>query len=145
MLNKKRLITAIVLFVVTITIVIAAATIALILFRSSSNTLAMPGATAVGVPNGPATTKSIGPAGGSITSTDGRIVVDVPPNALPNPVDFSIQPITNLAHGGLGNAYRLEPGGHNFATPVKVSLKLDDKDLKASPAVAYQDPTGVWQ
>lgn len=126
------------------------ATVAYILFlRPSGDTEAMSGATAVGVPNGPATTKSIGPAGGSIASPDGRIVVDVPPNALPGPVDFSIQPITNLAHGGRGNAYRLEPGGHNFATAVKVSFKYDAQDLKGTfpeaLAVAYQDTAGVWQ
>jgi len=149
MLNKKRLIIAGVLVAVTITIVIAVAIVGLILFRASGNTVAMPGATAVGVPNGPATTKSIGPAGGSIASPDGRIVVDVPPNAVTGAVDFSIQPITNLAQGGLGNAYRLEPSDHKFATPIKVSFKFDAQDLKGySPealAIAYQDPTGVWQ
>jgi hypothetical protein len=149
MFNKKRLITAAVLVVATIMIVIAVTIIALMLFRSSSNTVAMPGATAVGVPNGPATTKSIGPAGGSIASPDGRITVDVPPNAVSSPVDFSIQSITNLAHGGVGSAYRLEPGGQKFAPPIEVSFKFDAQDLKGySPealAIAYQDPTGVWQ
>lgn len=150
MFNKKRLITAVVLVSATLIIFIAVAAVAGILFlRPSGDTLAMPGPTAVGVPNGPATTKSIGPAGGSITSPDGRIVVDVPPNAVPGPVDFSIQPITNLAHGGVGSAYRLEPGGQKFAPPIEVSFKFDASDLKGySPetlAIAYQDPTGVWQ
>jgi hypothetical protein len=146
MFNKKRLVTAAVLIVATIVIVVAVAIIAGILFlRSSGDTVAMSGVTEVGVPNGPATTRSIGPAGGSIASPDGRITVTVPPNAVPGPRDFSIQPITNLAHGGVGNAYRLEPSGNNFATPVKVSFKLDDQDLKGSPAVAYQDPAGIWQ
>jgi hypothetical protein len=150
MFGRRRLVTAAVLVVATMMIVIAVATVAYILFlRSSSNTVAMPGATAVGVPNGPVTTKSIGPAGGSIASPDGRIVVDVPPNALSGPLDFSIQPITNLAHGGVGSAYRLEPGGQKFAPPIEVSFKFDAQDLKGySPealAIAYQDPTGVWQ
>ena len=150
MLHKKRLVIAGVLFVATIAIVIAVATVAYILFlRPSSKTVAMYGATAVGVPNGPATTKSIGPVGGSIASPDGRITVDVPPNAVPGPVNFSIQPITNLAQGGLGNAYRLEPAGRTFAMPVKVSFKYDAQDLEGtvpeSFAVAYQDATGVWQ
>lgn len=150
MFGKRRVILVVVLIVATITIVIAVATVAGIFFlRGSSDTVAMSGATAVGVPNGPATTKSIGPAGGSIASPDGRITVDVPPNALPGPVDFSIQPITNLARGGLGNAYRLEPGGQKFATPIKVSFNFDAPDLKGTIpdalAVAYQDPTGIWQ
>jgi hypothetical protein len=109
----------------------------------------MPGATAAGAPNGPATTKSIGPAGGSIASPDGRITVDVPPNAVSGPVDFSIQPITNLAHGGVGSAYRLEPSGQKFAPPIEVSFRFNAQDLKGyspeSLAIAYQDPTGVWQ
>ena len=145
MANRRRLITCTVLAVATIAIVIAVAIAGIFFLRGSNNTVAMPGPTAVGIPNGPATTKSIGPAGGSIATPDGRIVVDVPPNALSRPTDFSIQPISNLAHGGLGNAYRLDPGGYNFATPVKVSFKVDDQDLKASPAVAYQDAARVWQ
>jgi hypothetical protein len=148
MFNKKRLITALV--VATLTFVIAVVTVAgMLLFRSSSNTEAIRGATAVGVPKGPVTTKSIGSAGGSIASPDGRITVDVPPNAVSGPVDFSIQPITNLAHGGLGNAYRLEPSEQKFATPIKVSFNFDTQELKGiipeALAVAYQDKTGVWQ
>jgi hypothetical protein len=148
MANRKRLVTAAVLVVATIAIVIAVAIVAGIFLRGSSDTVAMP-ATAVGVPNGTATTKSIGPAGGSIASPDGRITVDVPPNAVSGPVDFSIQPITNLAHGGVGSAYRLEPSGQKFAPPIEVSFKFDAQDLKGyrpeTLAIAYQDPTGVWQ
>lgn len=149
-LRKRRLIAVVVLIAATVAIVAIVASVAGILFLSpSGDTVAMPGATSVGVPNGPATTKSIGPAGGSIVSPDGRITVDVPPNAVPGPVNFSIQPITNLAHGGLGNAYRLEPSEQQFATPIKVSFKFDAQDLKdiipEALAVAYQDKTGVWQ
>lgn len=79
MANKKRLITAVVLVVATITVVLVVGTVAAILFfRFSGDTDTMPGATAVGVPNGPATTKKIGSAGGSIASPDGRIIVDIP-------------------------------------------------------------------
>jgi hypothetical protein len=53
-----------------------------LLSRNGGDTVAMSGATAVGVPKGPATTKSIGPAGGSLASSDGRITIDVPPNAV---------------------------------------------------------------
>ena len=149
-MNKKRLITALVLIAATIVIVIGAAVVAGIFFlRSSSDTVAMAGATAVGVPNGAARTKSIGPAGGSLASSDGRITVDVPPNAVTAAVDFRITPITNLGKGGVGSAYRLEPNEQKFATPVKVSFKYDAEGFKdAAPesfAVAYQDPTGVWQ
>jgi hypothetical protein len=120
-----------------------------LLSRQGSDTVAMSSATAVGVPNGPATTKSIGPAGGSIASTDGRITVTVPPNVVTGPLDFSIQPITNLAQGGRGSAYRLQPDGLKFASPITVSFNFAAPDLKSivpeGLAVAYQDPTGVWQ
>jgi regulation of enolase protein 1 (concanavalin A-like superfamily) len=150
MFKKKRLIAALVLVAAMILIVVAVTVVAGILFmRSSGNTVAMASATAVGVPNGKATTKSIGPAGGSLASADGRITVDVPPNAVTAAVDFRITPITNLGKGGVGSAYRLEPNEQKFATPVKVSFKYDAEGFKdASPesfAVAYQDSTGVWQ
>jgi hypothetical protein len=150
MFNKKRLIAVLVLVAAMILIVIAVTVVVGMLFmRSSGNTVAMASATAVGVPNGKATTKSIGPAGGSLASADGRITIDVPPNAVPSPLNFSIQPITNLAQGGMGNAYRLQPDGLKFATPIKVSFNFDAPDLKETIpeglAVAYQDPTGVWQ
>jgi hypothetical protein len=136
--------------VATITIVIVEGTVAAVFFLSpSGDTDAMPGATAVGVPNGPVTTKSIGQAGGSIASPDGRITVTVPPNAVPGSVEFRIQPITNLTHGGLGNAYRLEPSDQKFSAPISVSFNFGAQDLKnsipESLAVAYQDKTGVWQ
>jgi len=150
MLNKKRLITALVFVAATILFVIAVTVVAGVLFmRSSGDTVAMAGATAVGVPTGKATTKSIGPAGGSLASSDGRITIDVPPKAVSSPLDFSIQPITNLAQGGMGSAYRLQPDGLKFATPIKVSFNFGAPDLKAfipeGLAVAYQDPKGVWQ
>jgi len=150
MLNKKRLITALVFVAATILFVIAVTVVAGMLFmRSSGDTVAMAGATAVGVPTGKATTKSIGPEGGSLASADGRITIDVPPNAVAAAVDFRITPITNLGKGGVGSAYRLEPNEQKFAAPIKVSFKYDAEGLKdAGPesfAVAYQDPTGVWQ
>lgn len=150
MFNKKRLITAAVLVVATITIVIVVGTVAAIFFLSpSGDTVPIAGATAVGVPNGPVTTKSIGSEGGSIASPDGRVTVNIPRQAVTSPVNFSVQPITNLAHGGIGSGYRLEPSGQKFATPIKVSFKYDTPDFRAyrpeTLAVTYQDPTGVWQ
>lgn len=150
MRRKKGLFTVIILVVATITIVVAVATVGGILFLfASGDTVAILSATGVGAPTGPATTKSIGPEGGTIASPDGRITVEVPPNAVRDPIDFSIQPITNLAHGGVGNAYRLEPSEKQFATPVKLSFSLDAQDIKEiipeGLSVAYQDKAGVWQ
>lgn len=105
--------------------------------------------TEVGKPTGPATSKTIGPEGGSVSSPDNRITLKIPPNVVPDAVNFSIQPITNQAAGGLGNAYRLEPDGQKFAVPVELSFNYEDSNLKEtnpeSVAVAYQDASGIWQ
>ncbi|MEP6947093.1 MAG: hypothetical protein ABJA02_14330 [Acidobacteriota bacterium] len=105
--------------------------------------------TDVGTPTGPATTKSIGPEGGSIASPDGRITIRIPPNVVAANLQFSIQPITNQAVGGLGSAYRLEPNGMKFAVPVDLSFNYGDADLSdaipESMAVAFQDTSGSWR
>jgi hypothetical protein len=105
-------------------------------------------ATEVGKPEGPRVTKDIGPAGGSIASPDGRLTLTVPQNALTETVAFSIQPITNKAGGGLGLAYRLEPDGKTFTTPLEISVRYDEKDLEGTVpealALAYQDKERAW-
>src|SRR5690349_21079715 len=103
MSRRGKIITALLLIVATLVIVVTVVIVAAFLFlRQSGDTQAIGAATAVGVPTGPATTKSIGREGGSITSADGRISVNVPPNAVSRAINFSVQSITNLANGGLG-------------------------------------------
>jgi len=150
MSRKAILITIGVLIVGAAAIVVVVAIVTAFVFLApSGDTVAMSAATSVGEPIGAATTKSIGPAGGSMASPDGRITVNIPPNAVPGAVNFSIQPITNLAQGGSGIAYRLEPNGQKFAAPIKISFKPDGQELEGTIPqafnVAYQDSTGVWQ
>src|SRR6185295_11488854 len=131
MTRKGRLITFLVLSVPIVAVVAIVAIVALFLFlRSSRNEIDLTDATAVGVPVGPATKKSIGPQGGSMASSDGRVTLTVPPNDLSGPVEFVITPITNQAPGGLGNAYRFEPNGQKFATPVEISFKYTAQELE---------------
>lgn len=105
--------------------------------------------TPVGVPNGPSANKEIGPVGGSLVSTDGRLTITIPANAVSAPVAFVIQPITNKLDRGLGNAYRLEPSGTTFTTPVELSIHFDNHDLEGtvpeSLILAYQDEQGYWR
>lgn len=119
------------------------------MFSKAGDTEPVSGATEVGTPVGEKLTRGVGPEGGTIVSPDGRMTLTVPPNAVSGPTEFSIQPITNLARGGMGNAYRLEPSGQNFTAPIRVSFNFDTPDLKdLAPeglAVGYQDKTGVWQ
>ena len=143
MFNKKQLIIAVVLVVAIVAI------FAYILFlRPSSETEVVYAATEVGTPNGPAVTKGIGPAGGSLASPDGRLTLTVPPNALTETVAFTIQPITNKARNGLGLAYRLEPNGKTFTTALEISVHYDEHDLAGTIpealSLAYQDQKGAW-
>lgn len=119
------------------------------LFSSkSSDAEAVFAATEVGTPEGDKVAKDIGPAGGTLASPDGRLTLTVPQNALTEMLPFSIQPITNKAGGGLGIAYRLEPNGKTFTTPLEISVHYDEHDLEGTVAealfLAYQDQQGAW-
>ena len=106
-------------------------------------------ATEVGTPEGQSVTKNMGPDGGSLSSPDGRFTLTVPHNALTETIPFSIQPITNKADGGLGLAYRLEPDGATFTTPLQISVRYDDRDIDGTVpealSIAYQDEKGGWR
>ena len=77
--------------------------------------------TQIASPVGNPISKGIGPAGGTISSADGRITLTVPKDAVSESVQFSIQPISNTAQDGIGHAYRLEPGGRAFVAPLSIS------------------------
>ena len=147
---KKRyiLIPLVGLIGLVIIIVIAGAIGYLLLSRHAGDTEMVFAATEVGTPVGDKVTKAIGPEGGSITSPDGRLTLTVPENALAETVAFSIQPVTNKFGGGLGLAYKLEPDGKTFDTPLDISVHYDDHDLEGTfpeaLSLAYQDDKGAW-
>jgi hypothetical protein len=105
-------------------------------------------ATEVGVPQGDRIVGQIGPAGGMVASSDGRLTLTVPQGAVAESIAFSIQPVTNTSGNGIGSAYRLEPSGVNFAVPLRLTIKYSDHDLEGTVpealALAYQDETGTW-
>lgn len=74
----------------------------------------------------------IGPAGGELTSTDGRVTVTVPPGALTGTQELGIVEITSHAPGAVGRSYRITP--HGLATPVPMTLRLryHDSVLRAA-------------
>jgi hypothetical protein len=79
---------------------------------------------AKGDPQGTATVQTIDAAGGSLTSADGRVTLDMPAGALSTATTVSIQPITNTTPNGLALNYRLEPEGTTFAVPVSLTFHL---------------------
>ncbi len=91
---------------------------------------------------------TIGPEGGELVSSDGRLVVRVPAGAFTEAREIDVQPITNRVPGGRGVAYRLEPSGVTFARPVELAFHYEDSDVEGSAPeallVATQDEAGAW-
>jgi hypothetical protein len=73
---------------------------------------------------------TIGPAGGSIRSDDGRLTLRVPAGALSQPVALSVQTATNDAPNAVGSGYQILPSGTAFAKKALLTLAYgrDDTD-----------------
>ncbi|UYQ91700.1 hypothetical protein MKQ68_16550 [Chitinophaga horti] len=93
--------------------------------------------------------KVIGTAGGTLTSNDGEITIDIPAGALAANQTVSIQRITNKNPMGLRKAYRLLPHGVQFTKPVNITFDYSDEDITGTIpealGIAYQDDKGIWQ
>lgn len=108
-----------------------------------------PATTPVGTPTGSPVKKTIGPAGGTVLSADGRVELSFPAGAVAANTDITIQPVTNTAPNGSGVGYHLMPDGSKFGAPVSLIFHYTDADANGtSPLlfyIAFQDSTGVWQ
>ncbi len=108
-----------------------------------------PDVTAVGTPAGNPVSKTIGVAGGTISSADGRVDLIIPAGALTSDVAISIQPITNECPGGIGLAYDLLPNGTKFLTPATLTLHYTDDDVNGTDPLlvnlAFQDSLDQWE
>jgi hypothetical protein len=83
-----------------------------------------------------ASSATIGPAGGSLRSDDGRLTLRIPAGALSAPVAFSFQPGTNDATLGVGAAYQLNPTNVPFSRPALLTLAYGPDDVASSAADA---------
>lgn len=103
----------------------------------------------VGRPKGKAVRASVGPAGGTLTSADSRLVVSVPAGALSAVTELSIQPITATAPGAASSAFRLGPEGTTFSQPVTLAFSLSEDEVSGSAPsevrIATQNSLGFWQ
>ena len=108
-----------------------------------------PTPTAVGVPDGPAVTKSIGAAGGTIVSADGMLELVIPAGALTTNTDITLQPVVNYVPNGVGKAYRCLPDGLQFSKNISMRFKYQDSSLaqtkKEFMRIAYQQPDRIWK
>ncbi|MEP6749687.1 MAG: hypothetical protein ABJB86_18255 [Bacteroidota bacterium] len=107
-----------------------------------------PIATELGIPVGIIVTKNIGAGGGSLTSGDGKVELQIPAGALSGNTDISIQPITNTAPNGISNGYRFMPDGLKFSTAATLKIHYAAADVAGSLpdllGIAFQDSTGFW-
>lgn len=108
-----------------------------------------PAATDSGQPVGTAVNKIIGPAGGTIVSSDGQATLAIPAGALTVSTNISIVPISNSMPGGMGLAYSFLPNGTKFNTPATLTFHYDitdgDDNSADSKYIAYQDSAGRWR
>ncbi|WP_350245378.1 hypothetical protein [Deinococcus sonorensis] len=103
----------------------------------------------IGTPTGTGVQATIGAAGGTLTTADGSVRIDIPAGALSGDQTVGLQPITRTAPGGTGQAYRLSPEGLTFARPVRLTFSYTDQDVSGSApevlSLGFQDVRGVWQ
>jgi hypothetical protein len=85
-------------------------------------------------------------SGGTLSSSDGRLDVVVPPGAFASATTVTVQPITSTLPNGLASAYRLSPEGTTFTAPVTLVFHLSDGEAQAidSTWVATQHADGGW-
>jgi hypothetical protein len=117
--------------------------------NSSGNSDTSAAITAIGTPIGSPVTKTIGAAGGTIISTDGRAELNIPAGALLSDLAITIQPITNECPNGVGVAYDFLPNGTKFLTPATFTLHYTDDDINGTDPyllnLAFQDSVDEWQ
>ncbi len=109
----------------------------------------VPFASALGnTPVGSPSVKTIGPAGGTIGSTDGRMLITVPAGAVGVDTEFTVQGVASSAPSGIGNAYKVTPNNVEFSKPLRASFTIAEAELKGTPAEsltpAFQDSDGQW-
>lgn len=102
-----------------------------------------------GIPDGMLVQKSIGPAGGTIASADGKISLSIPAGAVAAPTNFSIQSISNTMPLGGGPSFRLLPDNVAFSKPATLTFTYDEAMLDGREEealdIAYQDVEGTWK
>lgn len=95
----------------------------------------------------------IGPAGGAVSSSDGRITLTFPPGALTETHAFTVTEYEAQApeEGVQLPAFRVEPGGLSFAVPVRVTLSrvltsgMTGFDNVRVTAEGESDLTNQWE
>ncbi|MBI5192800.1 MAG: hypothetical protein HZA08_05095 [Nitrospirae bacterium] len=72
---------------------------------------------------------SIGPDGGTVTSSDGKVKIVIPSGALNKDTDITFASVNNQPSGNIGIAYEVNPDGTIFNKPVTISITYDEASL----------------
>lgn len=104
--------------------------------------------TEIGKPVGSPIQKTIGPAGGSISTADGALTLIIPAGALKEDTPIAVQPVENTAPGGTGLGYELSPKNLELAKPAELVWNYGEKDVQGSApealGLAVQQPDRTW-
>lgn len=79
--------------------------------------------------------EGIGPDGGIVVSDDGRMSLEVPPGALDETVEITIE-VVEGPEGAASDMYVLEPMGLVFAYPTELVYDYDDETAGEDEAEA---------
>nr|WP_121273590.1 hypothetical protein [Pedobacter schmidteae] len=102
-----------------------------------------------GVSNGAVVSRSIGPAGGVLASSECGLSIHIPAGALKTETIIGIEPITRTNIAGAGKSFRLTPHDVQFEKPVSLtyafSMEADSVAMMETYGFSYQMANGVWK
>jgi hypothetical protein len=90
----------------------------------------------------------IGSSGGTVTSSDGKISMDIPAGAIDGSIVFSVKAATAWPSGAVGQVYEVEPSGTQFSKPATIALSYAGLNIDAATAAKLFVGTAVgasWQ
>lgn len=96
-----------------------------------------------------ATTAKIGPAGGTLNSSDGKLSISVPAGEFATETEIGIQPSADASGESFGPVYQLSPEGITFPQPVTLAWHLSEDDLATTNldnlVIGTRTANGGWQ
>ncbi len=109
---------------------------------------AEPLTTEAGIPMGVPVSTTIGPAGGTLSSSDGRVQITVPAGAVAADTVFTITPLTNPADNAMAT-FKLEPDGMTFTSPLTLTFSAPEAGVSRTAieglGIAYHNADNHWQ
>jgi hypothetical protein len=90
----------------------------------------------------------VGPGGGTVTSSDGKLSMNIPAGAIDGAIVFSVRAATAWPSGAVGQVYEVEPSGTQFAKPATIALSYAGLNIDAATAAKLFVGTAVgssWQ